>query len=129
MIVDWLRSAEKVSEKGNQGGADEGNTAACHQLLHALRLGTGVIVAVAFEQVNGTPDTETGTEGDDKRLENADCAGEKRHISSSSPTFRTADGICKMVLALCPNSRNRLLSDLLSVKISRKSLRTKAHTG
>ena len=93
--MNWLRSAEKVGEKGNEGGADESDTTARHQLLHSLRLRAGIVIAVPFKQVNGSPDAETGTEGDDKSLENADCALEKRHSSSSSTTFRTADDLVK----------------------------------
>ena len=44
-----------------------------------MSIGTGVIVAVAFEQVDSAPDTETGTESDDERLQYADCAVEKCH--------------------------------------------------
>jgi len=50
-----------------------------YQLLHALRLGTGVIVAVAFEQVDGTPDAQARTESDDEGLENFYRAVEKFH--------------------------------------------------
>ena len=41
---------------------------------------TGVVVSVAFQQVDGSPDAETGTEGDDEGLENADSRVEKFHI-------------------------------------------------
>ncbi len=34
-------SAEKAGEKRYKGGTDEGNTAAGHELLHALGLGAG----------------------------------------------------------------------------------------
>ena len=44
-----------------------------------MNIGTGVIIAVAFEQVDSAPDTETGTESDDERLQYADCAVEKCH--------------------------------------------------
>ena len=40
----------------------------------------GVVVAIAFQQVNGSPDAEAGTEGDDEGLENADSRVEKFHI-------------------------------------------------
>ena len=41
---------------------------------------TGVVVSVAFQQVNGSPNAEAGTEGDDEGLENADSRVEKFHI-------------------------------------------------
>jgi len=44
-----------------------------------MSIGTGVIVAVTFEQVDRTPDTKTGTESDDERLQYADCTVEKCH--------------------------------------------------
>ena len=44
-----------------------------------MSIGTGVIVAVAFEQVDSAPDTKTGTESDDERLQYADCTVEKCH--------------------------------------------------
>ena len=59
--------------------ADEGDTAAGHQLLHALGLRAGVIVAVTFQQVDSTPDAKTGTERHDESLQYTDCAVEKCH--------------------------------------------------
>ena len=46
---------EKTGEQGHESDADEGDTAASHELLHTLGLSSGVIVAVAFEQVDYTP--------------------------------------------------------------------------
>ena len=43
-------------------------------------LSAGVVVSVAFQQVDGSPDAEAGTEGDDEGLENADSRVEKFHI-------------------------------------------------
>lgn len=45
-----------------------------------MSISTGVVVSVAFQQVDGSPDAETGTEGDDEGLENADSRVEKFHI-------------------------------------------------
>ena len=50
-----------------------------HELFHALALGTGVVVAVTFQQVDDAPHAETGTEGDNEGLENGDCLIEKFH--------------------------------------------------
>lgn len=47
--------------------------------LRHMSIRAGVIVAVAFEQVDSAPDTKTGTESDDKRLQYADCTVEKCH--------------------------------------------------
>ena len=47
--------AEQAAEQRHEGDADEGDTAACHELLHTLGLRTGVIIAVTFEQVDYAP--------------------------------------------------------------------------
>ena len=51
----------------------------CVTLWH-MSISAGVVVSVAFQEVNGSPDAETGTEGDDEGLENADSRVEKFHI-------------------------------------------------
>lgn len=48
--------------------------------LSYTNISAGVVVSVAFQQVNGSPDAEAGTEGDDEGLENADSRVEKFHI-------------------------------------------------
>jgi len=37
-IAARKESAEQTAQQGNQGDADKGNTAASHELLHALTL-------------------------------------------------------------------------------------------
>lgn len=44
-----------------------------------MSIGTGVIIAIAFEQVDGTPDAETGAERHNESLQYTDCAVEKCH--------------------------------------------------
>ena len=44
-----------------------------------MSIGSGVIIAIAFQKVDGTPDGETGTEGDYEGLKNVYCAVEKIH--------------------------------------------------
>lgn len=48
--------------------------------LLTMSISAGVVVSVAFQQVDGSPDAEAGTEGDDEGLENADSRVEKFHI-------------------------------------------------
>ena len=74
------RLTEQAGEQGNEDDADERHAAARHELFHALTFSAGVVVSVAFQQVNGSPNAETGTEGDDEGLENADSRVEKFHI-------------------------------------------------
>ena len=71
---------EKPGEQRDKDHADYGYTSAGHELLHALALGAGVVVAVTFQQVDNAPDTETGTERDNEGLKNGDCLFKKCHI-------------------------------------------------
>ena len=48
--------------------------------LLTMSISAGVVVSVAFQEVNGSPNAETGTESDDEGLENADSRVEKFHI-------------------------------------------------
>ena len=73
--------AEQTGEQRYEGDADEGNATASHKLLHTLGLCTGVVVTVTFEQVNDTPNTETGTQSDYEGLKNANCRSKKCHIN------------------------------------------------
>ena len=50
----------------------------CVSLRH-MSISTGVIVSVAFQKVDSTPDTKTCTEGYYQSLQNTDCAVEKCH--------------------------------------------------
>ena len=71
---------EQPREQRYKDHADYGYTSAGHELLHALALGAGVVVAVTFQQVDNAPDTETGTERDNEGLKNGDCLFKKCHI-------------------------------------------------
>lgn len=71
--------AEKSGEQRNQQETDQGDTAARHELLHALAFGTGIIVAVTFEQVDDAPNAETGTESNNEGLKNVDSRVKEIH--------------------------------------------------
>ena len=71
---------EQPGEQRYKDHADYGYTSAGHELLHALALGAGVVVAVTFQQVDNAPDTETGTERDNEGLKNGDCLFKECHI-------------------------------------------------
>ena len=70
---------EKTGEQRNESDADEGNATASHELLHTLGLCTGVVVTVTFEQVDYTPNTETGTESDYESLKNTNSRVKEIH--------------------------------------------------
>ena len=47
--------------------------------LPYMSIRTGIVIAIAFQQVDDAPHAETGTEGDNEGLENGDCLIEKFH--------------------------------------------------
>ena len=65
-------SAEQTTQQRDQGGADQGDTA-------ALALCAGVVVAIAFQQVDDTPNTETGTQSDNEGLKHFDSRVKEIH--------------------------------------------------
>ena len=71
--------AEQTRQQRNQGNADQRDTAASHELLHALRLGAGVVVTITFQQIDGTPNAETGTQCDNQSLKNFDSRVKEFH--------------------------------------------------
>jgi len=77
--ISCVRLTEEAGEQRNEYDADQGYAAARHELLHTLAFCTRVVVAVTFEQVDCTPDAETGTKCDDESLENIHCTVEKFH--------------------------------------------------
>ena len=103
------RLTEKAGEQGNKGHADERDTAARHELLHALALRAGVVISVTFHEVHDTPDCETCAQGDNESLKNTYCAVEKCHI----PICRNSAGVL-LIMLLSPDckSRNGLLQRL-----------------
>ena len=45
-----------------------------------MSISAGVVVSVAFQEVDGSPNAEAGTEGNNQSLKNADSRVEKFHI-------------------------------------------------
>ena len=60
---------EQAGEQGHENEADQRDAAARHELFHALGLSAGVVVAIAFEEVDCAPDGKAGTESDNEGLE------------------------------------------------------------
>ena len=71
---------EQPGEQRYKDHADYGYTSAGHELLHALRFCARVVVAVAFQQVDDTPDTKTSAQSDNESLKNGNCLFKKCHI-------------------------------------------------
>ena len=60
----------------------------CSVTLWYMSIGTRVVVAVAFQQVDRSPDAEAGTQCDNEGLKNGYCAVEKCHKCVLSCTLR-----------------------------------------
>ena len=71
---------EQPGEQRYKDHADYGYTSAGHELLHALGLCAGVIVAVALKQIDCTPDAKTCAQSDNESLKNGNCLFKKCHI-------------------------------------------------
>jgi len=70
---------EQPGEQRYKNHTNNGYTSASHELLHALRFGARVVVAVTFQQVDDTPDTKTSTQSDNESLKNGNCLFKKCH--------------------------------------------------
>ena len=76
---------QQTGQQGDQGDADEGNTAARHKLLD---VGGRVILAVTFQKVDAAPHAQAAAQGDDQSLQNVNSVGKKAHIHIS---FRSVE--------------------------------------
>ena len=72
--------AEQAAEQRHEGDANEGDTAASHQLLHTLGLCARIVVAVTFQKVDNAPNAKTGTKSNNEGLEDTNCRSKKCHI-------------------------------------------------
>ena len=70
---------EQPGEQRYKIHSNNGYTSTGHELLHALALGAGVVVAVTFQQVDDTPDTKTSAQSDNESLKNGNCLFKKCH--------------------------------------------------
>ena len=79
LVLSDGRLAEQTGQQGHEGDADQRDAATGHQLLHALGLSTGVVIAVTFQQVDDTPNAQTGTQSDNEGLQNTNSRVKKFH--------------------------------------------------
>ena len=70
---------EQPGEQRYKNHTNNGYTSASHELLHALRFGARIVVAVTFQQVDDTPDTKTSAQSDNESLKNGNCLFKKCH--------------------------------------------------
>ena len=55
---------------------------ACDVTLWHMSIGTGVVVAVTFQQVDDTPHAETGAQSNNEGLKNGDRLSKESHIQN-----------------------------------------------
>ena len=79
LVLSDGRLAEQTGQQGHEGDADQRNAATGHQLLHTLGLSAGVVVTVTFQQVDDTPNAQTGTQSDNEGLQNTNSRVKKFH--------------------------------------------------
>ena len=79
LVLSDGRLAEQTGQQGHEGDADQRDTATSHQLLHTLGLSTGVVIAVTFQQVDNTPNAQTGTQSDNEGLQNTNSRVKEIH--------------------------------------------------
>ena len=79
LVLSDGRLAEQTGQQGHEGDADQRDTATGHQLLHTLGLSAGVVIAVTFQQVDDTPNTQTGTQSDNEGLQNTNSRVKEIH--------------------------------------------------
>ncbi len=71
--------SEKTGKERYKSDTDEGYATTSHELLHALGLRAGVIIAVTFHEVDRSPNAKTCTKCNYECLKYAYCALKKCH--------------------------------------------------
>jgi hypothetical protein len=70
---------EQAGEQGDKDKPHQGDAAASHELLHSLRLGSGIVIAITFEKVDCAPNTEASAKGDYEGLKNVNSGIKEIH--------------------------------------------------
>src|SRR3712207_7909201 len=60
------RLTEQAGEKRNKDKPNRCNAAARHELLHTLAFGTGIVITIALQEVDNTPNTQARAKSDNK---------------------------------------------------------------
>lgn len=88
-----LLSFPKLKEAGKLGNeltADQDDATAGHELLDALALCAGVIIAVTFQEVDNAPNAKACADSGHEGLKNLNAAAEKCHIVLPKSACHTA---------------------------------------
>jgi len=96
----YPRLTEQAGEKRNKDKPNRCNAAARHELLHTLAFGTGIVITIALQEVDNTPNTQARAKSDNKGLQYINCAIEKIHkLASLSAALRLSKNC--LILFLC----------------------------
>lgn len=75
-------------KEGDEHETDEGDAAAGHQLFHSLAFCARIVVAVTFEEVDGSPDCETSAQSDNEGLEDVNRRVKEIHTFLPEPMIK-----------------------------------------
>ena len=81
---------KETGKLGNELTADQDDATAGHELLDALALRAGVIIAVTFQKIDNAPNTEACTDSGHEGLKDLNAAAEKCHIVLPKSACHTA---------------------------------------
>ena len=74
-----ISSRKQSSELRHQDKADEGDAATGDQLLDALALCSGIVIAITLHEINTAPDSQSRAKGDHDLGEHINCICKKTH--------------------------------------------------
>ena len=70
---------KETGKLGNELTADQDDATAGHELLDALALSTGIVIAISFQKIDDAPYAEASADCRYESLENLNAAAEKSH--------------------------------------------------
>lgn len=86
-----------------------------HNMLHALRLSSGVIIAVTFHKVNYAPNTKARAKSDHQLLKHAG-SGSEEGKDKSFQNFRLVFFCSKYIYPAFPKKKEpRILSEIIAI--------------
>ena len=74
-----------------------------------MSIGAGVVVTITFQQVDGTPHAETGTQSDNQSLQNVNCTVKEFHSKISFVLKKATLHTPEICLLLCRKLRRELI--------------------
>ena len=88
MCLSFLK-LKKAGKLGDELSADQDDAAASHELLDALALRAGIVIAITFQKVDNAPYTEARADSGYEGLKDLNTAAEKCHFAYRSQLGKT----------------------------------------